>query len=130
MIQKLILPVVAAVVLCVATPSSATYWGNTDCDWGFDWPSQNDGAACDWGDWGGVSDNDWNSWPSRRSNRGDWNHTWPGGGSDWDCNDWDWDCDWDWQCPPDEDPVPEPATAGLSLMGLAALGVATRRRRK
>lgn len=32
-------------------------------------------------------------------------------------------------CPPHEDPIPEPATAGLSLMGLAALTAALKRRR-
>ncbi len=54
----------------------------------------------------------------------------------WDNNNNDWP-DYDWPrghectrwCDHNDNPVPEPATAGLALMSLGALGFATRRRK-
>lgn len=107
MMKKLLLPIVAGVVLSVATPSFATFWNHDKPDWNFDWPkSQDHNWDHDW-DWDQDQDHDWPDW----GGSGDW----PGHGN--------------W-CRPKDNPVPEPATAGLSLMGLAALGAVTRRRRK
>ncbi len=103
MMKKLLLPIAAVAVLSFATPSFATFWGF--------------GGSKNWNQWG-----QWNQW---QNDSNDWN--------DWG-NDWkDDNCPPTWNdCDPEpcDNPVPEPATAGLSLMGLSALAVATRRRRK
>lgn len=115
MMKKLLLPIAAAIVLCVATPSFATYWdGHNGGHQGFDWSQT-------------QPDREWNhDWPSRPEikewlSKKDWPKEWP--------KEWpkDGHHKWDGRC---DNPVPEPATAGLSLMGLAALGAVTRRRRK
>ena len=112
--KRICLLAALALVLTSATPTYAKNWGgkrdrgNTS-SWNLPNFDNWDFPDIDWDDfqWPDFSDEDW-------------------------CDkDWDW-CDklddWDW-CDDDENPVPEPATAGLALMSLGALGVATRRRR-
>lgn len=115
MMKKLLLPIAALIVLSIATPSFATFWNNNKRDRNFDWSGQQDKQ---WDhDWDCDTDHEW----PNLSQIKDWleNKDWSRGSHDWD----------GW-CNKSDNPVPEPATAGLSLMGLAALGVATRRRRK
>jgi len=139
---------VAVVMLAIVSPANATFWNHCDNEeQSWEWP---DIEWCDWerpeprlrrGD-GDRPKRDWSNWEDC-----DWPVIeWP---NDEECDypkfgdllgnlingDKDWpDCDWEpreWCKPrPCDNPVPEPATAGLSLMGLAALAGTIRRRRK
>ncbi len=116
MMKKLLLPIVAVVVLSIATPSFATFWKGDSKDWNFDWSKLQDR------EW----DNDWD-WDWDR----DIDREWPDRG---DIKEWlegkDWTRDGhDWGSCGNDNPVPEPATAGLAFMGLGALIVATCRRK-
>ncbi len=160
MMQKLLMPMMAAIVLSVATPSFATFWGQHndrpthdrgwDCDWEIERPVRDDCHDWDWDEWCekiGTSTQDHGDfqWPKFDGDKPDWREhlsklkdgdfQFPK--FDFPKGDWQdmFDCDFprlgDWHCKPHPkcDPIPEPATAGLSLMGLAALGFAVRRRK-
>ncbi len=108
-------------VFAFASPSYATFWASNHGSRDHNWSRQTNDRDCDRDrdrDRDCDRDRDWDC---------GWDWDW-----DWNC-DWDWDCDWDWGCQPEpqcDNPVPEPATAGLSMLGLGALATAVRRRRK
>ena len=95
MMQKLLLPIVAAVVLSVATPSFATFWNHDEWNWDFDWSELRDQ------EWDHNWDQEW-----------DTKHEWPNlsGVKEW-LEDKDWSRDGhDWGRCGNDNPVPEPAT--------------------
>lgn len=130
MMNRVLLLLAMGLVCTFATPSYATFWNSHNRSRNFQWSGQNDNQNCDWDrDWNRDRDCDDRDWDRDRDC--DWDR-------DRDCDDNRWDCDdKDWNdCKPRkrrtkcDNPVPEPATAGLSIMGLGALAAAVRRRRK
>lgn len=112
--SRLMMILAAGLILSFAAPSQATFWYSSSHR-DYRWSQQTTQNDCDWSSWFDNCDSgQWDGW-------GDW------------CDDWDqnWDCgNNEPQDNPCDNPVPEPATAGLAVMSLAALTSATRRRRK
>ena len=128
-------------------------WGNHDWgnhDWGNDWWPKDDKPKdeyeCKWDEWFDSWDDivwtrRWDNDNSKLLGDRNWwkndnnNKNWP---SRDEIKEWLEHHEWKkdgyhsgkWHCKPHEDPIPEPATAGLALMGMGALIAATRRRRK